>query len=429
MRRFHGRWTLVALTVLFAVSTPGVTAFDGGTGAARAAASPTFDGYLTIVLGRALYAKTGSCTSPPVIPVGMMSLDQVVSGLASMGVGVTAAVVPSRTLDSGMKCVNGDLYPNWTDLGSLRDVYGLTVVSASQNYVNMTTLSSDQQFQQSCGSLGALIAHGHHRAWGLFAYPNNKYTSGIQSDVVSNCFAFGRTYKTSSDSLVNLTNYQSTMGPPWLEVTVDVGGGRCRDTTQPCNAPTPNKLGIYASPQKLSTLTRVGTGSWRSLQFYSFVTDKNLSGPLQWDCTGASWMQHWTSRFEVYCWNDLIYALGAKPSTVVVTDPTTVAEAWGRIPTPLVVIDSSPSSVSASTAYFDIQWHSPENGTYKVLVGGTDCSSGSQVTSGSNTNAPSPVITRVATSFLSPGSNTIRICLTNDALHQGATTTTVTEVS
>ena len=424
MRRSRALAALAALTIMLAFGTAG----GGGVSSVRAASSttPTYDGDLTIILGRALYAKTGACTIPPVIPSGMMTLDQVAAGLAALGVGVTAAVVPSRTLETGRKCLNGgDLYPSWVDLGNFRDAYGLTVVSASQSYANMTTLTTDQQFQQSCGSLSPLIAHGHHRAWGLFAYPNNKYTTSIQTSVVSNCFAFGRTYKVSSDSLVNLTNYQATTGPPWFEVTVDVGGGRCRDTTQPCSAKTTNNVGIYASPQKLATLTKVASGTWRSLQFYSFVTDKNLSGPLQWDCTNSNSMEHWTSKFEVYCWNDMIYALSLKPATVVVTDPASVAEAWGRIPTPLVLFDSSPSSVSGSAPSFDVQWHSPENGTYKVLVGGIDCSTGNQASTGIYISAPSRTTTAVPTSFLSPGSNTVRICLTNDALHEGSATTSV----
>jgi hypothetical protein len=58
----------------------------------------------------------------------------------------------------------------------------------------MTTLTPEQQFAESCGSLDTFTAHGHTSAWGLFAYPDDEYTEQIQTDVVSTCFAFGRTY-------------------------------------------------------------------------------------------------------------------------------------------------------------------------------------------------------------------------------------------
>jgi hypothetical protein len=34
----------------------------------------------------------------------------------------------------------------------------------------------------------------------------------------------------------------------------------------------------------------------------------------------------------VYCYNDFLAVLDAVPDAVVVTDPATVATAWGRVP-------------------------------------------------------------------------------------------------
>jgi IPT/TIG domain len=385
-------------------------------------------GYLTIVLGRTLYAKVASCKDPTVLN-GMMTIDQVVSHLATLGVAVTGPVIPDRTPTTGTKCVNGDLYPSWAELAQLRDTYGLTAVSATQSYADLTKLTTQAQFQQTCGSLSAYVSHGHHRAWGLLAYPNNHWTTTIQSTVVDNCFAFGRTYKTARAPLSALTNYQSTMAAPWFQVTLDVGGGRCNDATQPCSTYNSATLGVYASPIKLASVTNVAAGTWTAMQFYTFVTGNNLSGPLQWDCSNSDWHEHWASRFEIYCWNDFVYALSRKPARVVIADPATVAEAWGRIPTPLVTIDSSPTTVSPSTPTFSITWHSPENGAFAVFVGGNSCSSGSQQSSGTYSTSPSPITTTLPTSALVPGPNDIRICLTNDASHQGSATTSVTLAS
>jgi hypothetical protein len=416
---------LVTGLVIIATAGPAL-ASQGAVNKARpvATTTSTSSAYLSVVFGRSLYAKGVPSCANPVVPAGMMTIDQSVQALWGMGIHVTAAVVPDRTLDSGTKCFNHDLYSNWPELSTLASTYGLTVISATQSYANLPLLTQAQQFQQTCGSLTSLIAHGYHRAWGMLAYPNNQYTTTIQSQVVQNCFAFGRTYVHPYAKTSTLTNYQSTMAAPWLQVTVDVGGGRCRDTTQSCSTLPINQ---YASPIKLATLVNVAAGNWTALQFYSFVTGKNLTGFTQWDCTNSDWQKHWTNKFEVYCWNDLVYALSHKPSSVISADPATVAEAWGRIPTPLVSIDSYPSTVSGSAPSFNMIWHSPENGNYSLLVGGTDCLSGTPITNGIGTysTSPSPVTTTVQTSDLSQGSNTIRVCLTNDPGHVGSSTVSV----
>jgi hypothetical protein len=387
---------------------------------ATAATSPAF---LTVILGRALYSKGASCQVPP----GMMNIDQVVPQLASMGITATAAVVPSRTLETTTNCAQGDLYPSWADLGALRDNYGLTVVSATEHHDNLPTLPLDQQFQDSCGSLVPIIAHGNHRAWGLLAYPNNEYTTTVQTSVVENCFAFGRTY-VDVNTTSPQTNVEASMADPWLQLTVDAGGGLCNDHTRPCGQS--GSIGSpwrYASPAKLAAMTHVVGGDWTALQFYSFVTGANTSGTLQWDCTSPDWTQHWTSIFETYCWNDFVTAMSQLPSSVVVTDPATVAEAWGRIPSPLVSIDAvNPPSDSGPADSTAISWQSPENGTYAVLVGGVDCNSGAAVDTGQYASESTDLTVTVPGSMLSPGPNTIRVCLTNDAGHTGSATTAVT---
>ena len=418
--------TLVLATLLTSVTR--VAAEDRAsafstTGQASTAA------YLTVVIGRSMESKAVGCATPP----GMLTLDQVVPQLALMGVNVTAAVIPDRILATGTNCVSGTLYPSWADLSSLAATYGLNAVSASQSYDYMTTLTQTQQFQQSCGSLSTFISHGFHRAWGLFAYPDNHYSTAIQSAVVQNCFAFGRTYISPHQvSGAAATNSEATTAAPWLQKTNDVGGGRCNLVRQACDTEGAKSLGKYLSPITLHALTQVSSGTWTVIQGYAFATGTSTSGSIKWDCSEpeSDWQAHWTSQFETYCWNDFVYALTGIAPSVTVTDPVTVAQAWGRIPTPLVTISSvNPSTLTASTPSTAVTWSAEENGAYSVLVGGTDCNSGTQVASGAYSTSPSSVVTTVPASAFTAGSNPLRVCLTNDAGHTGSAATTVTLIA
>ena len=53
-----------------------------------------------------------------------------------------------------------------------------------------------------------------------------------------------------------------------------------------------------------------------------------------WDCTSPDWRQHWVSRNELYCYSDFLQVMDAAQAAVasgaVVTDPHSVALAWGR---------------------------------------------------------------------------------------------------
>jgi hypothetical protein len=429
-------WHVRAAICLGAFSLATVGSLGAATGTAVAARAATSSpprsaqstGYLTVILGRALYSKAIACATPQ----GMMTIDQVVPQLAAMGIGVTAPVIPDRTLETGVNCVSGSLYPSWADLGALRDSDGLTVVSATQDYDNLPTLNTDQQFQSSCGSLAPIIAHGNDRAWGLLAYPNDGYTSEVQASVVSQCFAFGRTYVHANQSDSETTNAESTMTAPWLQATINVGGGRCNDGTQACSNPS-GDLPKYTSPTRLASLVNVAGGDWTAMQFYSFVTGaKTTSGSIRWDCTDSNWQEHWTSQYEVYCWNDFLSVMSQIPTDVVVTDPATVAEAWGRVPGPVVTIDSvNPASLSPSTPSTTVTWHAYEDGAYSVLVNAADCNSGTLVASGNYLTGyppatkPAQLPVVVLASALPIGEDTIRVCLENDAGHIGSAVATV----
>jgi hypothetical protein len=290
---------------------------------ANATVSP-FTGYLTIMFGRSQWVQTdANCDDLP----NTVPLDQIGAAMHAQGLTATGTVVADRTLETDMQCLNGFiLYPSWDELAALRDTDGWTFISGGATYANMTNLTPDQQQAESCGSLTALTDHGNTSGWGMFGYPNNKFTTAIQTNVVSHCFAFGRTYAGGR-------NLRSTMVAPYLQRTNSVNGGACNNSALACYDPAPLGGRRYRSPVNLAGLMKPRADQWDVIQFYRMVTGSYSSPNGSWDCTSADWHDHWTNKPELYCWNDFLFATGGIPSSVHVTDPATVATAWG-IPNP-----------------------------------------------------------------------------------------------
>ena len=100
---------------------------------------------------------------------------------------------------------------------------------------------------------------------------------------------------------------------------------------------------------------------------------------------------------------------------------------------PNVVIDSTSPATINGTGSSTITWHANENGTYSVRVGGTNCSTGTQVSdssgSGNYTTQPNTVTTTVNAADLANGENTVRVCVTDGvgpSPNTGSATTTIT---
>jgi hypothetical protein len=284
-------------------------------------------GFLTLHFGRTQWEqRDATCTAA--LP-NSVSLLEVADELRSRGLKAVGNVVVARTSESATRtCANRFASPTWGDLALLRDSYGWSFISAGQTYANMTTLTPAQQWEESCGSLAAFIAHGHLRANGLFAYPNNKFTPEIQNDVVSTCFSYGRRYGEGD-------NARAEMAPPHLQSTVSVNGGACNDLTQPCSDTETHGGRRYALPSRVATRMNPEADHWSAVQFYRFVTGSRndpTDPSFAWDCTSQDPSQHWSSKAEIYCWEDFKLALDAIPPNVIVTDPLGVADAWGRRP-------------------------------------------------------------------------------------------------
>ncbi|HET7475574.1 MAG TPA: hypothetical protein VFJ97_06060 [Dermatophilaceae bacterium] len=270
-----------------------------------------------------MWTASSGCVPLP----GALTLLEIAGGLAAVGGTGTGHTIPGWTQEVNRGCTlrHDAIYPSWADLAMLRDRFGWSFVSAGQDHLNISKLTVAQQWQESCGSLSALAQHGHNRAWGLFAPRDNATTRQIQTEVVATCFAYGRKYRTTS-------NLQGEMAVPWFQGTLSVNGGACRDPALPCySIPTRHR---YLGRADLARAMRPAAGQWSAVQVYHLVRDSLLTGDPRshWDCTSPNPDAHWTGRTELYCWNDYLAALQQIPTGTVITDPATVATAWGRTP-------------------------------------------------------------------------------------------------
>ncbi|TMR06742.1 hypothetical protein ETD83_03495 [Actinomadura soli] len=311
-----------------------VEAFDAAGNVAGETARPSVrfghrpgaTGFVTLLMSRSQWQAVDHRCAPL---RGAVPLSEVASALDGRNVRATGSVVVNRTGDTTRHCLaNFTDYATWNDLDGLRARHGWTFVSHGATYADMTGLTPEQQRTESCDSLTDLKAHGHDRAWGLFAYPNNKLSTQIQQDVVATCFAYGRSYGAGR-------NTRATTGAPYFQSTWSWPSGRCNDPALTCYhwAPTTDASpGRYTSPDRLAAALTGGADEWQTIQGYKFLRGRRLAGPnqgQQWDCTSADWRAHWTNSAESYCLTDLLTAIAqARGSTY--TDPATVAQTWPR---------------------------------------------------------------------------------------------------
>jgi hypothetical protein len=278
--------------------------------------------FLTLLFSRTEVTAANRCVADN---VKIERLDTVVAPeLARRGYAGTGSVETGITPATGYGCVHykDSLTASWAELAHLRDAYGWRFVSHSRTYAkNWSAMTTQQQWDQTCGSLLDLEKHGHMSGDGLFAYPDNKWDATVQANVVATCFAFGRQYGTGPTDMITATQ------PPYWQTSENLGGGRCNIKSLPC-ASIPNAPYRYDSPDAVAAqLAALAPAQWLTLQSYLLVRGSR-SG--MWDCTSSDWHRHWTDDFERYCYSDYLAVLNGIPASVVVTDPKTVAVAWGR---------------------------------------------------------------------------------------------------
>lgn len=245
----------------------------------------------------------------------------------------------------------------WEDLAELRDSYGWSFISQGKEYVNVpsTTVAypfgtARSAYDNVCGSLEELTARGHDRAWGMFAYPDGNGDDHLARFTTTECFAFGRIYSPGINTRGSFAPSRGLVSPDLRYVRVtSVLGGACADVSLPCAHIEVRNDRRYTSPELLSELVDVGPGQWAVVQVYVLaegarsVPADDPTADLQWDCRGDGpdhWDRHWTSRPELYCWNDLADVIRSISPDTIVTDPAGVAEAWDVAP------DRSPGAVA-----------------------------------------------------------------------------------
>jgi hypothetical protein len=383
-----------------AKSSSGSTASSSvefGDGPPPTSASP---GYLTLLFGRTQWVATSpQCTAL----AGQPTLLNIAQALQSLSPPRTGAgdVINERIGATSEDCINYQLYPSWSDLATLQDQYGWTMVSGSEDYQYMTSLTTAQQVAASCGSLtgpDGLYAHGDTQAWGMFAYPDNKRSTAIQTDVVSQCFAFGRTYEAGR-------NVEADMKAPWFQRTNSILGGECNEPTGcPGSVVVKNQSGQpvhYESPVTLDNLMDVAGGEWVVVQMYKLVEGENLTGSPTWDCNGP-WQEHWTSMTELYCENDYMAAVDQIPANVLTVDAATVAEAWDSNP---AVTNALPPAVQSVTPA-----GGPLAGGTPVIIDGSGFNSVASVNFGSQPAKSFSVVSSTEITATSPaGAGTANI--------------------
>lgn len=328
-----GLWSVVLTGLpstklrIFAFATDSVTP-KGAAAQVNAAVTASADpAYISIAFGRANWVSAGGigCTNRP--PTAR-TLEQNAIDLAEHGLPGVAQVVTSRVHETENLCTdNYALEASWADLARLRASYGWTLTSQSRTYPNLTTLDDAGVAAESTGSLPIFTAHGHDRAWGSFAYPNNKQDARVQA-IVLRSFAFGRVYAAALNTRESATTF------PYPMRTLSVNGGRCHNTALPCSRMAVANDRLSTSPYAIAKLLKPGPGKWGVVQFYRIVdgVESSLGMNLAWNCAAPKWEDRWTSQPEIFCRKTLLEALAMRNKSATAVDPATVALAWGRTP-------------------------------------------------------------------------------------------------
>jgi hypothetical protein len=322
----------MAAGAVLAGSLAGLAAIGGQADAAAAGPGP----YLTLLFSRTEIAANDTLR-PGCVPDtrGIAPLDTMVAPyLARRGMRGTGSLQTGATQQSKQSCLHfwRTTTASWDQATRLQQRYGWQFVSHSATYpASFAGLTMEQKQAETCGSAQTIRDHGLTGAEGLFAWPNNRWNVADQTDIVSTCFAFGRQYGTGG-----ITRVADATTAPYWQHTANIGGGACNDPTQPCAAVQPIGLPNAKYTMPATYIRRLGQllpGDWLTLQGYILVTGTSpayTNNPIRWDCTSTDPKLHWTNDIERYCWNDFQAIVKAVPATVTVTDPLTVARAFGR---------------------------------------------------------------------------------------------------
>jgi hypothetical protein len=118
----------------------------------------------------------------------------------------------------------------------------------------------------------------------------------------------------------------------------------------------------------------------------------------------------------------MIASIPAGSASDAISNPNTASTSIDNTITrdgsaPIVLITKM--SPEPTTAGANATWHSDENGTYRVRVGGIDCSTGIQVASGNYSTSPEATSVVIPSAYLAEGDNNVMVCVTDTAGNTG----------
>jgi hypothetical protein len=226
---------------------------------------------------------------------------------------------------------------SWADMQAFQAQYGMRFVSHSATYpLSWSNLTSQQQYDETCGSRDAIAAHGLLGAAGQFDWPSSITDSNVQATYVQPCFYFNRIFGSGINTLAWAeANHQEVS-------TRGINGGSCNVAGRACS--TADGFHTYMRPSGvIAAIQNLQPGQHLSLQSYLLVTGRNPEysrdsqykvNTTRWNCSSGNPAYHWSNDIERYCWKDfkqILLYLQNDPN-VVVTDPEGVALAWGMSP-------------------------------------------------------------------------------------------------
>lgn len=317
-----------ATTLLLALA---MIASWSSTAQAATLPAPTTPPQFTLMMGRGINAQAldQKCTRLAPGP----TLDETALFLQGYGLKATVPATLSLTAEETPVCNGKLIYPTWPQLRGLRDAYGWDVVPRGPTNDVVTSLSGQALYDATCGLLPTFYAQGFPQAWGMFAYPQNRWTD-LNEQTVKSCYAYGRKY---SGLGLNGSNLMPAKDPYWGKA-ISVNGGLCNDATLPCYAdPLVRNQRRYMTPAQLDASVSTALGRWTNVQFYRLVTGtqgttSTAIGQPAWDCTSPDPTQHWSHLPEEYCYDDFKAFVAGLPAGLVNANPAEVATTYGRMP-------------------------------------------------------------------------------------------------
>ncbi len=276
--------------------------------------SASAGGYVTPLFARAQYSGAAA---------GYLTMDTVVPYLDARNIDADVGVVTGWPLEHDRLVYNANVYLSWDDLRALQDD-GWVITSQGRTGTITSGTTPAVTNAEVNGSLNDLLDRGFGRAWSLFSYKSG-HGDTLTQRLVRDSYAYAREHRPDVFSAIN----DLPLAQPERAQTMTTWGGHCNDPDLACYGAAPWP---YLVPSAfIAAINGMGADQWVILQSYRFVAGTQLSGKLQFDCTGPE-TQHWAtydnSSREVYCWNDYKSIIDGTNATFAT--PDAIAASYGR---------------------------------------------------------------------------------------------------